>query len=324
MLPDQIQEAHHPLPLRLRMEEYIRALQKTIIAALEKVDGTSFGTDEWQRPDGGGGVTRVLQEGNVFEKGGVNISIVHGTLSKSAVETMRANHKNLAPSGETQDIGFHALGLSIILHPRNPMVPSVHMNCRYFETVWPDGKPQTAWFGGGSDLSPSYLFNEDATHFHQTLKNASDQHDKEYYPRFKKWCDEYFNNTHRGERRGIGGIFFDDLDEEVVDSENGFAFVKSTADAFLPAYLPIVEKRKDTPFNNKEKEWQEIRRGRYAEFSLVHDRGTAFGLRVPGSRVESILISLPLTARWSYMYEPETGSREQTLLEILKNPREWV
>ncbi|KAF6811930.1 coproporphyrinogen III oxidase, partial [Colletotrichum musicola] len=265
-------------PMRLRMEDYIRRKQTEIVAALEEVDGTTFRTDSWSRPNnGGGGVTRVLQDGNVFEKAGVNISIVHGKLNKAAAEEMRQNHKNVAApaSDDEEQLDFYALGLSMVVHPKNPMAPTVHMNGRYFETARADGSSRTAWFGGGSDLTPSYLFEEDAQHFHATLKAACDEHDTVYYPRFKTWCDEYFNIKHRGERRGIGGIFFDDLDEDFVDPEKGFAFVKSTMDAFVPAYVPIVNRRKDLPFNDQEKEWQQVRRGRYVEFNLVYDRGTA-------------------------------------------------
>ncbi|KAK8863078.1 coproporphyrinogen III oxidase [Apiospora arundinis] len=308
-------------PMRLRMEEAIRQKQRDIVFALEQIDGTRFRSDEWKRPNGGGGTSCVLQDGNVFEKAGVNISVVYGTLTKGGIAAMRQNHKNVK---DVDNLDFYALGLSLVLHPHNPMAPTVHMNCRYFETMNPDGTPQAAWFGGGSDLTPSYLFDEDAVHFHRTLKEACDKHDKEYYPRYKAWCDDYFNNKHRGERRGIGGIFFDDLDEDVVDTQNGFAFVKSVLDSFLPSYLPILEKRKDAPFTAKEKEWQAIRRGRYVEFNLVHDRGTAFGLNTPGSRVESILISLPRTAQWAYMHEPEPKSRESRLLEVLRDPKEWV
>lgn len=308
--------------MRLRMEEYIRKKQEEIIFALEKIDGSTFRRDEWQRPNGGGGYSCVMQDGNVFEKAGVNISVVYGTLPKPAIEKMRVNHKNLAE--DVNELDFFALGLSLVLHPHNPMAPTVHMNCRYFETMRPDGTSQAWWFGGGSDLTPSYLFDEDAVHFHKTLKDTCDKHNKDFYPRFKSWCDDYFNNTHRGERRGIGGIFFDDLDEAETDAENGFAFVKDVLSSFLPSYLPILEKRKDLPYTAKEKEWQQIRRGRYVEFNLVHDRGTAFGLTVPGSRVESILISLPLVAQWRYMHEPEPNGREQRLLEVLRTPKEWV
>lgn len=301
------------------MEQYIRQKQKQIVAAIEELDGTSFQVDEWERPEGGGGRTCVLQEGKVFEKAGVNISIVHGKLNEAAIHAMRANHASLSKTAGASEVKFQVLGLSMIMHPRNPMAPTVHMNCRYFETRWPDGSE--AWFGGGTDLSPAYLFDEDAIHFHKTLKGACEPYDSGFYPRFKEWCDEYFTNKHRNEGRGIGGIFFDDLDG---DLEHLFAFVRSATDSFLPAYVPIIHRRKDAPFNEKHKEWQQVRRGRYIEFNLVHDRGTAFGLRVPGSRVESILVSLPLTARWMYQYEPEPGSPEQKLIDVLRNPKEWV
>ncbi|KFA78247.1 hypothetical protein S40288_02631 [Stachybotrys chartarum IBT 40288] len=309
-------------PMRLRMEKFIKEQQDIIVQELERVDGKLFRRDEWSRKDGGGGITCVLQEGNVFEKAGVNISVVYGTLPKPAIEKMRVNHKNLAANADSLD--FFAAGLSMVLHPHNPMAPTVHLNYRYFETANPDGTSQAWWFGGGSDLTPSYLFDEDAIHFHRTIKEACDAHDKDYYPRFKKWCDEYFYNKHRGEARGIGGIFFDDLDESERDQENTFAFIQDCLKSFLPGYVPILEKRKDMPFNAEEKEWQQLRRGKYVEFNLVHDRGTAFGLNTPGSRVESILVSLPLTASWKYMHEPEPRSREQRLVEVLRDPKEWV
>lgn len=301
------------------MEQYIREKQEEIVQAIEDIDGTSFKIDEWERPEGGNGRTCVLQDGRVFEKAGVNISIVHGSLNEAAINAMRADHVSLSKAAGVSEVRFQVLGLSMIIHPRNPMAPTVHMNCRYFETRWPDGS--AAWFGGGTDLSPAYLFDEDAVHFHRTLRGACDQYDSALYPRFKAWCDEYFNNKHRGEGRGIGGIFFDDLDG---DLERRFAFVQSATDSFLPAYLPIIYRRKDMPFNPEQKKWQQIRRGRYVEFNLVHDRGTAFGLNVPGSRVESILVSLPLTAQWMYRYEPEPGSPEQRLVDVLKNPKDWT
>ncbi|KAF7868326.1 hypothetical protein EAF04_004858 [Stromatinia cepivora] len=308
-------------PMRLRMEEFIKQQQKEIVHELEQVDGKKFRVDTWNREHGGGGISCVLQDGNVFEKAGVNISVVYGTLPRAAIDKMRANHKSIAP--DVQSLDFFAAGLSMVLHPVNPMAPTVHLNYRYFETENSDGSPAAWWFGGGTDLTPSYLFDEDAIHFHKTIKEACDNHDKEYYPRFKKWCDNYFSNKHRGETRGVGGIFFDDL-EEGKDQENLFAFAQSCLKAFLPSYLPIINKRKDMPFTEKEKEWQQIRRGRYVEFNLVHDRGTAFGLNTPSARVESILMSLPLTASWRYMYEPEKGSREQRLVDVLREPREWV
>ena len=309
-------------PMRLRMEEFIKEQQKEIVRELEKVDGKKFRVDTWTREHGGGGISSVLQEGNVFEKAGVNISIVYGTLPRPAIEKMRVNHKALDPNVESLD--FFAAGLSMVLHPINPMAPTVHLNYRYFETANPDGSSDAWWFGGGTDLTPSYLFDEDAIHFHKTMKEACDKHDKSYYPRFKKWCDDYFVNKHRSESRGIGGIFFDDLDEQEKDQENTFAFAQTCCKAFLPSYIPIITRRKDMPFTEKEKEWQQIRRGRYVEFNLVHDRGTAFGLNTPSARVEAILMTLPLTAQWRYMYEPEKGSREQRLVDVLRMPREWV
>ncbi|KAH8593655.1 coproporphyrinogen iii oxidase-like protein [Bisporella sp. PMI_857] len=309
-------------PMRLQMEDFIKSQQKEIVAALEKVDGKKFRIDEWTRDNGGGGISCVLQEGNVFEKAGVNVSIVYGTLPRPAIQQMRVNHKALDSTVDSLD--YFAAGLSMVLHPVNPMAPTVHMNVRYFETMDENGVANTWWFGGGTDLTPNYLFDEDAIHFHKTLKEACDQHDKTYYPRFKEWCDKYFVNTHRGESRGIGGIFFDDLDEVEKDKENTFAFTKSVATSFLPSYIPIIEKRKDMPYTEKEQEWQRIRRGRYVEFNLLHDRGTSFGLSKANARVESILMSLPVTASWKYMFEPEKGSREQRLVDILREPKEWV
>lgn len=309
-------------PMRLRMEKFVKEQQKIIVQELERVDGKKFQIDEWERPNGGGGITCVLQDGNTFEKAGVGVSVVYGSLPKAGIAAMRANHKSLDPNLESID--FFAAGLSMVLHPWNPMAPTVHLNYRYFETALPDGTSQAWWFGGGSDLTPSYLFDEDAIHFHKTLKEACDAHDKEYYPRFKKWCDEYFVNTHRGETRGVGGIFFDDLDDTERDQENTFAYIQSCLKSFIPSYIPILEKRKDMPFTEAEKAWQQIRRGRYVEFNLLHDRGTAFGLSKPGARVESILMSLPLTASWKYMHEPKAGSREARLVEVLQKPKEWV
>ncbi|KAF3927184.1 hypothetical protein ABW20_dc0103557 [Dactylellina cionopaga] len=270
--------------MRLRMEHFIKGQQTGIVATLSEIDGKPFKVDTWERSHGGGGISCILQDGNVFEKAGVNISIVYGKLPPAAVEKMRVDHKNIAsPTGEPLD--FFAAGLSMVLHPHNPNAPTVHLNYRYFETVNPDGSSQSWWFGGGTDLTPSYLFDEDAIHFHKTIKEACDKHDKEYFPKFKKWCDEYFYVKHREEGRGVGGIFFDDLDDK--DPEQLFAFVQDCLKAFLPSYVPIIERRKDMPFTPAEKEWQQLRRGRYVEFNLVHDRGTAFGLNTPGARVES-------------------------------------
>ena len=310
-------------PMRLRMESFIKSQQSLIISELESLDPSHpFRIDTWTRSNGGGGISCVLQDGVVFEKAGVNTSIVYGTLPRPAIAKMKANHKALDP--DVDSLEFFAAGLSCVLHPINPYAPTVHFNYRYFETMDSDGNCSAWWFGGGTDLTPSYLFDEDAIHFHGTIKEACDKHDRSYYPRFKSWCDKYFHISHRNESRGIGGIFFDDLDEQEKDQEQLFAFIKGCLLAFLPSYLPLIEKRKDMPYTSKEKEWQQLRRGRYVEFNLVHDRGTSFGLNTPGARVESILMSLPLTARWMYMHDAEKGSREERLLKILKEPRDWV
>jgi coproporphyrinogen III oxidase len=310
--------------MRRRMASFIIQEQMRIVRALEELEGKQFRIDTWKRGNGGGGISCVLQEGDVFEKAGVNISVVHGSLPRPAIEKMRVNHPALDPNLES--LNFFAAGLSLVLHPQNPKAPTVHLNYRYFETFNPDGTPAAWWFGGGTDLTPSYLFEEDATHFHRTIKAACDTYNPEYYPRFKAWCDKYFYLPHRGEARGVGGIFFDDLDAGTAhtDQEQIFTFVQSCLRAFLPSYLPIVERRKHMPFTEEEKRWQQLRRGRYVEFNLVHDRGTSFGLNTPSARVESILMSLPLTARWEYMHQPEKDSREEKLLKILREPVEWV
>ncbi|KAJ4369785.1 Coproporphyrinogen-III oxidase [Neocucurbitaria cava] len=301
-------------PMRLRMEQFIKQHQKQIVAELEKVDGNKFIIDSWQRKEGGGGISCVLQDGNVFEKAGVNISVVYGRLPRAAIQKMRVNHKALDP--DVESLEFFASGLSLVLHPHNPNAPTVHLNYRYFETADELGNTNAWWYGGGCDLTPSYLYDEDAIHFHQTIKQACDKHDKGYYPPLQK--------VHRGETRGVGGIFFDDLDETEKDQEQLFSFVQDCLSAFLPSYIPIINRRKYMPFTEDMKQWQQIRRGRYVEFNLVHDRGTAFGLNTPGARVESILMSLPLTARWQYMHAPVKGSREERLIDVLKKPKEWV
>ncbi|KAG9295029.1 hypothetical protein G9A89_017823 [Geosiphon pyriformis] len=306
--------------MRLRMEQYVKNLQKKIVAELEALDGKSFKVDTWKRKEGGDGVSCVLQEGNVFEKAGVLVSVVYGQLPQAAVEQMKSRHKEINPAHGP--FPFFAAGISIVLHPHNPMAPTIHLNYRYFEITNEDGTPKVWWFGGGSDLTPSYLFEEDAIHFHKTLKNACDKHDLDYYPRFKKWCDEYFFIKHRQEARGVGGIFFDDLDDKSPDEL--FRFAKECGDAFLSSYVPILIRRKDMPYNNYEKRWQQLRRGRYVEFNLIWDRGTKFGLQTPGARIESILASLPLTAAWMYDFKPEDNSREAKLLEILKTPKSWI
>lgn len=304
------------------MEALIRQKQQEITAGIAALDTVLFKTDAWDRAGGGGGQTMVLLNGTVFEKGGVNISIVHGLLPPQAVARMRADHKNLKGLADGS-VDFFACGLLLVIHPHNPHAPTVHANYRYFETVDPETKEvQAWWFGGGADLTPSYLYEEDAVHFHLTIKNALDKHDDALYPRYKKWCDEYFYIKHRQESRGIGGIFFDDFDDRPADEI--LQTVESCFDAFLPSYVPIIERRKDAPFTEHQKKWQQLRRGRYVEFNLVWDRGTQFGLQTPGSRIESIMISLPATASWEYDHHPEEGSDEDKMLSVLKTPREWV
>ena len=293
---------------------YIRDLQNTITARLEAVDGKEvFKEDIWKRPEGGGGRTRVIENGNVFEKGGVNTSEVHGKLPESMQEYFRV-----------KDANFFACGLSLVLHPLNPMVPTVHANWRYFEMYNAEGVLIDQWFGGGKDLTPYYLFEEDARHFHQICKAASDVHDSSFYPQYKERCDTYFYNTHREEARGVGGLFFDYLKKTDEKSmQDWFDFVTQVGDSFLEAYVPIVEKRKDLSYTEDQRTWQEIRRGRYVEFNLVHDKGTLFGLKTNG-RIESILMSLPPKVQWKYNNEPKAGSEEEKLLKVLKNPKNWV
>ncbi len=293
---------------------YIKTLQNTITSTLEEIDGkANFKEDLWERPEGGGGRTRVIENGNVFEKGGVNISSVHGKLPESMQKYFKVN-----------DCDFFACGLSLVLHPKNPFVPTVHANWRYFEMYDADGKIISSWFGGGQDLTPYYLFEEDAIHFHQTCKDACDKHHPEFYPQYKKRCDEYFWNTHREEARGIGGLFFDYLKEtDSLSMQDRYDFVTEIGNSFLKGYLPIVEKRKETSFTQEQKDWQEIRRGRYVEFNLIHDKGTLFGLKTNG-RIESILMSLPPKVQWHYNHLPKEGSQEGKLVSILKNPKDWV
>ncbi|QWU88632.1 hypothetical protein CA3LBN_002940 [Candidozyma haemuli] len=310
------------LSIRERMEALVRLKQKEITDGLAALDTTTFHTDAWVRGNnGGGGESMVLQDGTTFEKGGVNISIVHGKLPPQAVQRMRADHRNLKGAADGS-VDFFACGLSMVIHPHNPHAPTTHANYRYFETTDPDnGEVMTWWFGGGCDLTPSYLYDEDAKHFHQTHKDALDKYDTALYPKWKKWCDEYFYIKHRNETRGVGGIFFDDFDDKPADEI--LRIVESCFDAFLPSYVPLVEKRMHQDFTAEQKKWQQIRRGRYVEFNLVLDRGTQFGLQTPGSRVESILMSLPATASWVYDHHPEEGTEEARLVKVLQNPVEW-
>jgi coproporphyrinogen III oxidase len=326
-----------PSDSRERVSTWLKSFQAQVCEGLTVADGgATFQEDSWERPEGGGGRSRVMRDGAVFEQGGVNFSEVWGDKLPPSILKQRpeaAGHR------------FYATGTSMVLHPKNPYIPTVHLNYRYFEAgpVW--------WFGGGIDLTPYYPFEEDVVQFHRTLKGACDEHHGEYYNTFKRWCDEYFYLQHRDETRGVGGIFFDYQDTSGVlypmmypgspiDTpaaqysdkigpvkgrtwEDLFAFAQSCGGAFLPAYVPIVEKRKDTPYGDRERNFQLYRRGRYVEFNLVYDRGTIFGLQTNG-RTESILMSLPPLARWEYNYSPEPGTPEARLYEIFLKPQDWA
>jgi coproporphyrinogen III oxidase len=297
--------------------DFIYHLQNKICKAMEEADGKAvFTQDEWQRAEGkgGGGLTKVIQNGNVFEKGGVNTSVVYGHVT----EKMR---KHLG----VDSAKWFAAGLSLVIHPQNPFVPTVHCNYRMFELYSENDMLADRWFGGGTDLTPYYLFEEDAKHFHQVYKDICDSFDSSFYAAFKKECDNYFVNAHRNnERRGIGGIFYDhQRPGDNHDVEFWMNFGKACGNSFTNAYIPIVEKRKSINFTKENKYWQEIRRGRYVEFNLVHDRGTLFGLKTNG-RIESILMSLPPTVRFEYNYQPKPGSEEDKLLQVCLQPREWV
>ncbi len=286
------------------MSSFASALQQQLCAALEAADGAArFGSDAWARPGGGGGLTRILADGELFERAGVNVSDVHGSLDPGLAG-------RLAGDG----LAFRAVGISVVLHPRSPMVPTAHANLRLV------ARGRAAWFGGGVDLTPWYLFDEDVAHFHRTLRAACDRHDPAAYPRFKRACDDYFHLRHRGERRGVGGIFFEN---EGGDLSRELRLVEDVGRSFLPAYLPVAARRRALPWGERERAWQEIRRGRYVEFNLLQDRGTAFGLET-GGRVESILMSLPPRARWVYDHRPDPGSEEARLVDVLRHPRDWA
>ena len=294
------------------VRDYFLDLQTHICAALEQIDTNAhFHEDSWQRPQGGGGRTRVLAQGRIFEQAGVNFSHVHGPNLPSSATAQRPQLAGCA---------FQALGVSLVIHPYNPFVPTSHCNVRFF-IADKAGSEETWWFGGGFDLTPYYGFDEDAIHWHRTAKHACDPFGADYYARFKKWCDEYFYIRHRQEPRGIGGLFFDDLNE--LGFDHCFGFTRSVGDHYLPAYLPIVERRKDTPYGEREREFQLYRRGRYVEFNLVYDRGTLFGLQ-SGGRTESILMSLPPRVAWHYNWQPEPGSAEARLYELYLKPRDWL
>ncbi|MGH8704181.1 MAG: oxygen-dependent coproporphyrinogen oxidase [Burkholderiales bacterium] len=286
-------------------------LQQRIVAALEQIDGGSFGSDSWQRPEGGGGVTRVIEEGRVFERGGVNLARVRGMRLPAAASASRPQLAGRA---------YEATGVSLVLHPRNPYCPTVHMNLRFFLAMQEREAPAW-WFGGGMDLTPYYGFEEDARHFHAACKRALEPFGADLHARFKRWCDEYFYLPHRAEPRGIGGIFFDDL--AAPDFATCFALVRSVGDHFLTAYAPILERRRASPFGERERQFQALRRGRYVEFNLVCDRGTLFGLQ-SGGRAESILISLPPRVAWRYDWKPEPGSPEEKLTTEFLKPRDWA
>ncbi|MEN9219005.1 MAG: oxygen-dependent coproporphyrinogen oxidase [Gloeomargarita sp. DG_2_bins_126] len=322
-----------PTDSRLRVSSFLQKLQDDICRELQAADGKgTFKEDSWERPEGGGGRSRVLEGGALLERGGVNFSEVWGKQLPPSIIEQRP---------EAKGHEFYATGTSLVLHPRNPYVPTVHLNYRYFEAgpVW--------WFGGGADLTPYYPFREDAVHFHQVHKEALDVHHREYYPVFKRWCDEYFYLKHRQEMRGIGGIFFDYQDgvgalyrgsnsqgnAAIYSSKIGelpprswediFAMVQSCGQAFLPAYLPIVERRRGILYGERERQFQLYRRGRYVEFNLIYDRGTIFGLQTNG-RTESILMSMPPLSRWEYCYTPEPGTPEAALTDEFLKPQDWL
>ena len=293
--------------------DYLQNLQAKIVEAIELVDGKNFLQDSWQRPEGGGGTSCLLEEGNVFERAGVGFSHVMGNKLPPSAS---------AAHPEAAGRPWEAMGVSLVFHPRNPYVPTVHMNVRFFVAKAQNkADADIWWFGGGMDLTPYYGFEEDAVHFHRTNKNALDAFNPAYYPKFKKECDEYFYLKHRKEPRGIGGIFFDDFNE--LGFERSFEMVRAVSDSFLNAYLPIVQRRKDTPYGERERDFQAYRRGRYVEFNLVYDRGTLFGLQSNG-RTESILLSMPPIVKWRYDWKPENGSAEAKLYTDFLIDKDWL
>ena len=306
---------------RARFEKLIRDGQNSICAAIEAEDGEGkFQEDAWCREGGGGGVSRVMQNGKVWEKAGVGVSVVYGTMPPEAYRAATGQAlatKNNAPGG----VPFFAAGISSVMHPHNPFAPTMHFNYRYFETEDWNGVPGQWWFGGGTDITPAYIDEEDMRHFHGIYKNVCNKHDPTYYAKFKKWADGYFWCKHREQTRGLGGIFFDDLNDR--PKEEIVKFSAECLASVVPAYVPIVHKHKNDEFTAKQKEWQAMRRGLYAEYNLIYDRGTTFGLKTAG-RVESILMSLPLSARWEYCHKVEEGSPEAELLAATRSPREWV
>jgi coproporphyrinogen III oxidase len=297
------------------VREYLLGLQQRIVGAFEALDGKPFAADAWEKPPGsplgGGGLTRIIEDGHLLERGGVGFSHVVGTKLPPSATAQRP---------ELSGRGFEAMGVSLVFHPRNPYVPTVHMNVRFF-IARAEGQPDVYWFGGGMDLTPYYATEEDARHFHTICKRALAPFGDGYHPRFKKWCDEYFFLKHRNEPRGIGGIFFDDFHE--LGFERSFALQRAVGDAFLDAYVPIVERNRQREYGPRERDFQAYRRGRYVEFNLVFDRGTLFGLQ-SGGRTESILMSLPPVVHWKYDWQPEPGTAEARLTSEFLRPRDWV
>jgi coproporphyrinogen III oxidase len=300
------------MPDRAAVSDWLLVLQESLTEAFERADGSArFNRDAWKRPEGGGGDTRVLKDGALFEQAGINYSRIQGARMPASAS---AERKSLA------DAPFEAMGVSVVLHPRNPHVPTAHMNLRLF-VAEPASGEAAWWFGGGFDLTPYYAEEEDARHWHRAAQSACKGCPAGTHERFKEWCDRYFYLPHRGETRGIGGLFFDDLNEWGFDA--CFDFLRRVGDAFLAGYLPIVERRRGTAFGERERQFQLYRRGRYAEFNLIHDRGTLFGLQ-SGGRTESILMSLPPLARWEYGWKPEPGSAEERLSRDFLHPRDWL
>jgi|TARA_B110000438_G_scaffold268244_1_gene283652 coproporphyrinogen III oxidase len=301
------------MKMKNKFSVYIDSLQERITSDLEKLDGKSkFIKDNWEREKGGGGLTMILENGDVFEKAGVNVSKVYGNLPESMSKLLKVDQSH-----------FFACGISLVLHPKNPMAPTFHANLRYFE-LYEHNVLKDRWFGGGLDLTPYYIFEEDIVHFHKSCKKVCDSYNESFYSKYKRKCDEYFWNSHRNEARGVGGLFFDYCRESnEMNIDNWFSFISDLGNSFLKSYVPIIKKRKDLDYNNSHEKWQQIRRGRYVEFNLLHDKGTLFGLKTNG-RIESILISMPPKAQWVYDQTPSKGSEEEKLLNILKSPKKWT
>ena len=307
-------------PIRTRITGLIESLHDETTSYFTQLDGAGeFREDRWSRPGGGGGVSRAMSGGRTFEKAGINRSVVEGVMPGAMAQRLGGQ------IGGAEEVGFFVTGMSLVLHPRSPLVPTVHLNVRYFELTGPDGNPVDAWFGGGTDLTPTWPQREDPTHFHGALAAMCARHHPSFYPRFKSWCDHYFVNAHRqDERRGTGGVFFDQLrpGEAGLDAEALLAFVLDVGRVLPEAYGPLVRRHRDEPYGERERRFQLLRRGRYVEFNLVHDRGTLFGLQT-SARIESVLMSLPPLAAWEYAPEFPPGSPEAELLEMLE-PRDWI